>query len=82
MNQLTSDCELCVVGGGWGGVLVAGHTSVSPSVCIANTLSGECQCTGHLGREGGREGGGGGGRERDELRDKLNGCLNERKWEK
>ena len=59
VNQLTSDCDLCVVGGGWGGVLVAGNTSVSSSICIANTLSGEHQCAGHLGREG--EGGGGRG---------------------
>ena len=57
MNQLTSDCDMCVVGGGWGGVLVAGNTSVSSSVCIANTLSGERQCAGHLvRREGGGEG--------------------------
>ena len=56
MNHLTSDCDLCVVGGSWGGVLVAGNTSVSPSVCIANALSGERQCAGHLVR---REGEGG-----------------------
>ena len=44
--------------------MVAGHTSVPPSVCIANALSGERQCAGHLVREGGgrgREGEGGGG---------------------
>ena len=52
-------------------MLVAGNTSVSSSVCIANTLSGERQCAGHLGREGeggggrGREGEGGGGRGRE-----------------
>ena len=46
---------------------VASHTSVSPSVCIANTLFDESQCAGHL------EGGGGGvGR-----REKSNGCLKE-----
>ena len=58
MNQLTFDCDLCVVGVSLGGVLVVGHTSVSSSVCIANTLSGERQCAGHLER---REVGGGRG---------------------
>ena len=44
---------------------VASHTSVSPSVRIANTLSDESQCAGHLG--GGEESG----------REKSNGCLKE-----
>ena len=49
---------------------VAGHTSVSPSVCIANTFSDEPQCAGHLGREGEGEGEG-------ERKRKSNGCLKE-----
>ena len=47
---------------------VASHTSVSPAVRIANTLSDESQCAGHLG-------GGGGGVESG--REKSNGCLKE-----